>query len=282
MINLVFILFIFLICGSVAFYLYKELTQYKYVDTYKFIKNETSTELKVIPKVIIQTYYDKFKIPNKVYENIQKYAPDYKHIIYDDKECIKFLTEFDKKFQNIKTSNVSLVEKFNSFYSGAHKADFFRYCYLYQHGGVYLDVKTELIKPLNTIITNDDTLYTCIARDKKTIYQGVIAVYPRHPLIGRLINQCIEVSNTFLRLNYSLFLQFFYKCIVDEIKSDNPKLVSGTYDIYNVGNIHLFVEDDCPISDCEGKTDRYNACVFIHDEYGNKVIKTRYSDFPWK
>uniref|UniRef100_A0A6C0DZ43 Uncharacterized protein n=1 Tax=viral metagenome TaxID=1070528 RepID=A0A6C0DZ43_9ZZZZ len=31
---------------------------------------------KTIPKIIFQTYHDKSKIPQKVYDNIKKYAPD--------------------------------------------------------------------------------------------------------------------------------------------------------------------------------------------------------------
>ena len=44
-----------------------------------FTNNESS-----IPKVIVSTYHDKSKIPSKVYENIKQYAPNYKHIIYND------------------------------------------------------------------------------------------------------------------------------------------------------------------------------------------------------
>ena len=44
-----------------------------------------------IPKIIYQTYGVKSKVPNKVYDNILEYVPEYEHIIYDDNKCIKFL-----------------------------------------------------------------------------------------------------------------------------------------------------------------------------------------------
>ena len=44
-----------------------------------------------VPKVIIQTYNNKKRIPPKVYQNISQYSSGYQHLIFDDKECIQFL-----------------------------------------------------------------------------------------------------------------------------------------------------------------------------------------------
>jgi hypothetical protein len=267
------IIAVFIVYGL---YVYKQCNQFKYVDTYKFSSQPGA--ITTIPKVIIQTYYNKSKIPNKVYENIKKYAPEYKHIIYDDNECIKFLTQFDNRYKKI--SDLSCVDKFKSFKKGAHKADLFRYCYLYQYGGIYLDIKTELIQPLNTIFNNfENSLYTVLARNKYTIYQGIIASYPEHPILGDLINQCIGSNNRILGTYYSLFLKFFYMTLEDNIKSSGS-ITPGTYQTYGLGTVYLLQEEDCPIVDCD-TTDRYNSCTFIQDKYGNKIIKTRYSDFPW-
>ena len=211
-----------IICGIIAvyiiysFYVYKVLNQFKYTDTYIFSSQRSKNV--VIPKVIIQTYYDKSKIPDKVYKNIRKYAPDYKHIVYDDNDCINFLALFDKTYTKI--SKLNVVDKFKSFQKGAHKADLFRYCYLYHYGGIYIDIKTELIKPIDELFIDNNTLYTVIARNKKSIYQGVIGVYPQNPMIGELINQCLCAKNILLWVNYWLFLQFFYNCIINELNVD--------------------------------------------------------------
>ena len=277
LLNILFIIFILFVL-LYFFYncIYKTSIQFYYNYTYQFSKNEPIN--KKIPKVIIQTYYNKSKIPNKVYENIKKYAPDYKHIIYDDQECINFLSEFDKNFQNIKKTNFSIVDRFKCYKKGAHKADLFRYCYLYQYGGIYLDIKTELIKPLNKLFINDNTLYTVIGVNKKSIYQGIIAVYPLHPMLGDLINQAVYSKNYYLSLNYDLYLKFFYNCIIDEIK--NNKVLPGNHNTYSGYSIHLLHEEHHPISDCV-VADKYNFCTFIQDADNNIVIKTRYSDFPW-
>ena len=44
-----------------------------------------------IPKIIVSTYYDKNKIPQKVYDNMKEYASNYKFKVYDDQEIALFL-----------------------------------------------------------------------------------------------------------------------------------------------------------------------------------------------
>ena len=49
---------------------------------------------KKIPRKIYQTFYDKTLVPKKVYKNIKKYAPKYKHTIYGDQDCINFMNKY--------------------------------------------------------------------------------------------------------------------------------------------------------------------------------------------
>ena len=124
----------------------------------------------VIPKVIVSTYFNKQKIPKKVYNNIKKYAPNYRFLIFDDNDIIIFLKQnYPKK----------VLETFYSLNQGPHKADLFRYCYLYKFGGIYIDIKTVLIKNIDDILNKKNVdLYTVISRTNYTIHQGVIASVP--------------------------------------------------------------------------------------------------------
>lgn len=94
-----------------------------------------------IPRVIYQTVSDKHTIPDKVTKNLQQYANSFKRYVFDDKECILFLQ--DHFHPNIVTTFYLL--------SGAHRADLVRYGILYIHGGIYLDIKTELVTSLENI-----------------------------------------------------------------------------------------------------------------------------------
>ena len=50
---------------------------------------------------IYQTYKDKSLVPQKVYDNIKKYAPGYKHIITDDEDNKKFIFKNGQVFRRL-------------------------------------------------------------------------------------------------------------------------------------------------------------------------------------
>jgi mannosyltransferase OCH1-like enzyme len=219
-------------------------------------------------KTIIQTYFDKSKIPQKVYNNINEYAPDYKHIIFDDKDCINFLEKYYSK---------EIVNRFNTLKKGAHKADLFRYCYLYINGGLYLDIKTILIKPVSEIFTNKNFIYSVIsASDNKSIYQGIIYTPPHQEIFKVLIYKLVNTSNLKLHLDYLAVTKQFYQSIESE-GNNSEKIKVGL----NKNKYYLFIEKILDKSHCFNKLDRYNKCSFIFDKNNEKIFKTRYNNFPW-
>lgn len=230
-----------------------------------FVKDKST-----IPNNIIQTYSNKSKIPEKVYKNIKQYGSNYKHIIFDDNDCIQFLNKY---FSPI------VKNKFNNLKKGAHKADLFRYCYLYIHGGVYIDIKTELIYPLD-LIFNNSYIYTVISTNKRSIYQGIIATPPRKKIFLTLINHIINTPYSIINKNYSIFINYFYQYLV---KYNKKKLDLG-YNLINNEPYYLFQEKCSKKNNtsvtCYDGYDRYKLCCFIFDN-NYPIIKVRYSDFPW-
>jgi len=84
-----------------------------------------------IPKVIIQT--SKLRPPKYIIELIKSKSEGWEYKHFTDEDIIEFMDnnpieEFPK-----------CPEIFHSFKMGQHKADFFRYYYLYIKGGVYVD-----------------------------------------------------------------------------------------------------------------------------------------------
>ena len=218
-----------------------------------------------IPKRIIQTYISKDKVPKKVFDNISWFASDYEYEFFSDKDCIDFLKSYFTS---------SVVDTYHKLKNKAHKADLFRYCYLYERGGVYLDIKTELIKPLNTIF-KDKCINTVIAGNGVSIYQGIIAAPPKNRLFLELIE--------YMRLNsksprYHLFVNDFYNVVEDDVGKE-PNYGA------NIGkdNRYYLLREKCVTdsSACHDGLDRYGICCNVYD--GNdKVFKSRYADFPWK
>lgn len=239
-----------------------------------------------IPKIIHCTHVNSECIPQKVWDNLQKYATDYQIRFYSDKDCIAFLRkEFDERF----------VDVFKSLKRGAHKADFFRYCALYVHGGVYLDIKSVPKIPLAEMFDHDANrrLYTCISARVPNklvkilrkgiglacgdIYQGIIASYPKNTFFIDLIADFFVTHKPQYR--YHTFTYKFYQHLSKFI---DGKVIQGLSPCCN-GNdtVYLFQEknekmEDHEIADCRG------GCYNIFDHSGKWVMKSRYSDFPWK
>lgn len=264
-----FLLIIILFLGILLLY-----TLYKF----KYKKYENYIEFKIInndlkiPRVIFQTYISIDRVPKKVFDNLKKYTNNYDYKFYNDSECLEFLkTYYDDR----------IVNTYNKIINKAHKADLFRYCLLYEYGGIYLDIKTELLKPINQIITSNYT-YTAICGSDDCIYQGVIATQKKNPIFPILIEKIINTVEKYSRFPYYTFIRQFYKLIKDNCKISG-KIKPGINKNYidNQDDYYLFYEK-CSRNpkDCYDGLDRHNYCCYIYDN-NTKIIKTRYADFPW-
>lgn len=121
-----------------------------------------------IPKVIHQTYHNK-TLPTEIQENIAylKHSnADWEYRLYDDSDIETYI---QKHYPQI----FHLYQKINPAY-GAARADFFRYLVIYNEGGVYLDIKSTVSKPLDEIIQPDDVyLLSYWANKPGQIHQNI-------------------------------------------------------------------------------------------------------------
>jgi hypothetical protein len=234
----------------------------------KYIKKSKPTDdllqIKNTQPSLFQTYYDKSKIPSEVYYNIQKYASEYKHVILDDNELEQFLKTH---FKN------NIVQTFKSLKMGAHKADLARYCLLYIHGGVYMDIKVELIKPLSSIFNKgEDVFYSVISSHSDHIHQGIIKSPPKNPLFLSLIDYIVKTPNPFSYIDYcrDLYIQLFRDIYIQE-----------GFQVGISGRKYYLFKEKCSTTDfynCYDGFDRYGMCCFVWD--GNiGIIKSRRSSF---
>jgi mannosyltransferase OCH1-like enzyme len=149
-----------------------------------------------------------------------------------------------------------------------------RYALLYIHGGVYADIKSELIRPLDGLFL-PGRVTTVISRKSDEIYQGIVAAPPRQPIFLALIDSIVRSGP---EPPYALNIREFYRFVLQD--TGRGRLQEGEVD----GKEHkykLFTEVcDRDAEQCHDGPDRYGLCCRITLE-GQRVIKTRYSDFPW-
>ena len=223
-------------------------------------RSETSTS--IIPKIIHQTHPQKHKIPKKVLLNFERFAQNYERFVYDDAEIEEFLSFH---------FHPSVLDTFKGLKRGAHKADLFRYCVLYVRGGIYMDIKTELITPIENLFP--DGIVTTVMTNNRAIYQGIIAAPPRQPIFLTLIEGILRSRPNPV---YNLFLLEFMRYI----KADGGKAIEG----FTSGHKHNYklLTEKCSKQkhDCYDGLDRYGLCCKVTYK-GQEIIKTRYAEYPW-
>ena len=231
----------------------------------KLLNNTNFFKSEKIPLILFQTYFDKSKVPQMIYDNINKYASEYKHYIYDDVDSNNFLSYYFKPI---------VLKTFNQLKLGAHKADLLRYCLMYIYGGVYLDIKIELIKPLSEIIKNDNFIYSVLSNSKDHIFQAIIISKPNNLFFLKLINYITNIQNP---NDYFAFCKdYFNNIIEDSMESVKIGL--------NVGyeQLHYLFEERCSkdSSKCHDGLDKYGQCCLVYED-NIPIIKCRYASFPW-
>lgn len=160
--------------------------------------NKGDKPLKYIPKKIFQLLADKNNIHPEFFNNIQRIKnmnPDWRYTLYDDKDMIEYLQTY------YSPEILYYYNKINDNY-GAAKADFFRYLLMYREGGVYLDIKSGSLEPLDNIIGSDDEYILShwdlphqinnLGMIKGEYQQWHIICRPKHPYLLAVINKVIN------------------------------------------------------------------------------------------
>lgn len=163
-----------------------------------------------IPKVCYQTWItkDHAKLSSftlALLEENKNLNPDIEFQLWDDFDVEKFIKdEFtDTVYTAFKSLNPTV---------GAAKADFFRYCVIYKHGGLYLDLKSTFKVPhlFGNIIQPDDEAILDIRRDDKQSFrtkwkygsyeQWFLAFSPRHPYLRMMITRMVEAIHNRIQI----------------------------------------------------------------------------------
>ena len=131
---------------------------------------------------------------------IKQNSPNWDYQHYTDDEIILFFSENPiDEFPNI-------IAKFYSLSYGEHRADLFRYYFLYVKGGVYMDSDAMIKDNIDNIIKDADFFTVESSYFPNTVFQGFLGAIPKHPLIYKALK---DIYNTPLE---NLIKEFHLLC----------------------------------------------------------------------
>lgn len=239
-----------------------------------------------IPKIIHQIWWqggDNIPDDYPVYSDswIIK-NPNYKYILWDENAINDILYEHFPWF----------VEKFNNMPKMIQKIDVAKYMILYIHGGIYVDMDSECVKSIDTLIENkqimivklDETLPARLmiyGTYKDTLQNNFLASIPKHDFwihcLKLIYNEDMNQKSMELHEKWifrttgpGLITNAFYSYN----NNDNISLVGS--DIVDPLTVCDYIKYDCYNNDCK---DIFPSVYTIH-HYGSQNDKYGWiSDF---
>uniref|UniRef100_A0A6C0JHJ0 Glycosyltransferase n=1 Tax=viral metagenome TaxID=1070528 RepID=A0A6C0JHJ0_9ZZZZ len=138
----------------------------------------------VIPQNIFQTWHTKLLPPLmfKAVEQIKKNNPRFYYKLYDDNDCREFINKYFRP---------DVLNAYDRLIPGAYKADLWRYCVLFIHGGIYLDIKYAPYKGFKFINLCESEHYVLDA-DDAGIYNALMVSLPGNQILYKAIRRIVE------------------------------------------------------------------------------------------
>jgi hypothetical protein len=184
-----------------------------------FLYSYTSVKV-VIPKVIFQTSVGPPEDHAVDMIRQRSVGWDYKH--FTDKDIIQYfrdhpIPEFDQ-----------IEAQFNRL-KGAHKADLFRYYYLYLEGGVFLDSDAMIEVDMSDIARDYDFFSVNSLCNIGTIFQGLIGSVPENEIIYKALKDAYTLNPLDLDADYFLIVRHMHNIVHEKYYDFKIKLYFENY-----------------------------------------------------
>ncbi len=170
----------------------------------------------MITKVLFQTNKKPLDIDvvNMIKNNL---SSGWQYKFFDDNDVIQFF--IDNPIDELP----DIVNKFHSIKLGAHKADLFRYYYLYINGGFFMDSDAMLYVNIDAIVKNYDFVSVNSSCHPGTIFQGILGCSPKNDIIKQALYHAYNTTQDKLDNFYHYFCRQLY-LIVENVADQNIKL----------------------------------------------------------
>jgi len=144
-----------------------------------------SATVQKIPRAILQTFETR-RVPAGLFGATKSWLelnPEYEYRFYDDDDCRTLIKEHFGE---------QTLACYESLTRGAFRADLWRYCALYVHGGVYADADTVCTTPLRNLIRENDDFIVPHGNSRRFLFNAFICSVPRHPFLKNVIDTAVE------------------------------------------------------------------------------------------
>jgi mannosyltransferase OCH1-like enzyme len=176
----------------------------------------------LIPLNIFQTWKT-LSLPRgmrNTVNTLKRQNPEFKYHLYDDEMCREFIKSH---------FSTDILYAFDKLIPGAYKADLWRYCVLYIHGGIYLDIKYSCVNNFKLISLTDKEYYVIdriVYGINTGIYQAFLVSLPGNEILLKCINQIFEnvKANTYM---------------YNELYVTGPHLMAKYFNSIEIGKLEL-------------------------------------------
>ena len=186
-----------------------------------------------IPKQVIQTAKEPLQEKNVL--QLKQYLGGSDYTFFSDEDVTKFMIE------NPIPEFPESVAKFKAIRAGPHKADFFRYYYIYVHGGVFIDGDLMLYENIDTILGTSSFVSVWALRPADSAFNGFLAATPKHPIVHAALKDMYNMSIEALGTDYTIVCKH-----LGEIVRANP--AADVKMLREISNNDVFCNIEDPIS----------------------------------
>lgn len=152
-------------------------------------------------KLIFQT--SKYKQQDYIAKQLMMYADGWEYKHFTDNDIYEYFEKNpDHRFPKIK-------KKFDILSIGAHKADLFRYYYLYQNGGLFVDSDFAVEYNIDYLVGNSELMTVSSEIDKRA-FNGFLYANKKNPIIFQCLQDLYYSDDKFLKANYDSVCEFLY------------------------------------------------------------------------
>ena len=144
-------------------------------------------------------------------------GPHWKYEFYNDTDVIDFF------INNPIADLPDIIMKYNSIKKGAHKADLFRYYYLYINGGFFMDSDAMLYDNIDNIVKDYDFV-SVKSSHPGLIFQGILGVSKNNEIVKKALYEAYNTDPNILDTNYHYFCKQLYDIIQENDYGYNIKL----------------------------------------------------------